>query len=250
MTRAELIRRFVLNSFCDFDEDIEQITKWTVHNGSACGLTITRDEIIQALRELIESGYARAWDAEPRKPAPPAEYPEMPGTEEITADTSFGGTPDGRQYYESRQLQPPFYWNGKLHQDWTPPDASLPRAELIRLLVLASIWEPHVVLEFIQMRMDDLAIRLGTTFSRDEIISALGELISLGYAKAWLLDRGDPPREYDGMPPVEDITPYRAYFWMAPEGLSYHRSDDSWWPFEDNDDGELILRKDWTPPNA
>jgi len=248
MTRAELIRRFVLNTFCDGSEDIEQITKWTVRHGSACGLTIAHEEIIRALRDLIESGYAKALDAEPREHAPPAEYPGMPPPEEITADTCFGSTPEGLDFYKSRSLPQPFYWNGRVHQDWIPPNASLPLAELIRLLVLASIWTGYTTVEFTKMRMDDLAIRLGTTFSRDEIMNALRELIEVGYAKAARLDRGDPACEYAGMPPVEATVPYRVYFWMTPEGLAYHQSDDSWWPFEENGDGELILRKDWVPP--
>jgi hypothetical protein len=248
MTRAELIRRFVVNSFCDASEDIQQITRWAEHDGSACGLTIAHEEIIQALRDLIELGYAKAWDAEPRKPEPPAEYRGMPPLEEITADTCFRGTPEGWEFYESRSLLPPFYWNGRLHQNWIPPDASLPRAELIRVLVLASIWNGYTTVEFTQMRMDDLALRLATTFSRDEIMNALGELIELGYAKAARLDRGDPACEYVGMPPLEDVVPYRAYFWLTPEGRAYHLSNDSWWPFEESDEDELKLGKDWVPP--
>jgi hypothetical protein len=41
MTRAELIRRFVLNSFCDGYEHIEQITKHIDWVGPACGPTIS-----------------------------------------------------------------------------------------------------------------------------------------------------------------------------------------------------------------
>jgi hypothetical protein len=248
MTRAELIRRFVLNSFCDGYEDIEQITKATDEEGPACGLTISHDDIIQALRELIDLGYARALDFEPRKPAPPEEYPGMPSPEEITADTCFKGTPEGLEFYSSRSLPPPFYWNGKLHKDWVPPTGPFPGGELTRMLVIASIWDGFTILDFIQMRLNDLALRLGTTFSSDEIMNALAELVNLGYAKAWRLDRGDPAREYVGMPPVEDIVPYRVYFDVTPQGLAFHLSDDTWWPFEENDDGELNLRKDWVPP--
>src|SRR5580692_4221838 len=74
MTRAELIRMFVLNSFCDDYEDIEQITKQTDELGPKCGLTISHDDIILALRELIELGYAKAWDLTQPKREPIKEY--------------------------------------------------------------------------------------------------------------------------------------------------------------------------------
>ena len=51
MTRAELIRTIVLNSFCDDYEDIVQITKNTDELGPKCGLTISCDDIILALSE-------------------------------------------------------------------------------------------------------------------------------------------------------------------------------------------------------
>jgi len=230
---------------CDDYEDIERIVP-AIEDARKCGVSLSHKEVLDILRELIELGYARAWDFEPRKPAPPEEYPGMPPLEEITAGACFKGTPQGLEFYESRSLPPPFYWNGKLHKDWVPPNGPFPRGELIRVLVLASIWDYYTVVEFIQMRMDDLALRLGTSFSRDEIMSALCDLIEVGYAKAWRIDRGDPAREYEGMPPVEDILPYKAYFYITPEGMDFHLSNDTWWPFDDDDN----LRPDWTPPTS
>jgi hypothetical protein len=236
----------VLNTFCDGDEDIQQISKLT-DDAARCGVTISDEEIIQALRELIELGYAKAWDFQPRKPEPPKEYGGMPPIEEITPlDPCFLGTPEGLEFYKSRSFSPPFYWNGRLHKEWAGPEASLPRQDLIRMLILASIWDSYTTLGFIEMRMNDLALRYSVTISPAEIIQALGELIELGYAKAGQLDRGDPPREYDGMPPVEDIIPWRAYFWVTTKGLEFHNTNSSWWPFDDDDN----LRKDWTPPDA
>jgi hypothetical protein len=48
MTRAELVRMFALDSFCDDYEDIEQITEYMDKQGTECGMTISHDEIIQA----------------------------------------------------------------------------------------------------------------------------------------------------------------------------------------------------------
>jgi hypothetical protein len=48
------------------------------------------------------------------------------------------------------------------------------------------------------------------------------------------------------MPPVEDIMPFGAYFWVTHEGQEFHNARSSWWPFDDDDN----LRKDWVPPDA
>ncbi len=239
MTRAELIRLFVLDSFCDDYEDIEQITKSIDRNSHDCGMTISHDEIIQALRELVEIGYAKAWDFDPREREKPEQYAGLPSTEEIAAGACFKGTPEGLEFYKSHSFPAPFYWNGKLHQDWIPPN------EPISILLLASIWDGYTTFEFIQMRMDDLARRLKTDFSRDEILTTLRKLTDLGYLKAWRLDQGDPPREYEGMPPLEHIRPYRAYFEITPSGMEVQRANYPGWPFDDNQK----IRKGWSPPD-
>jgi hypothetical protein len=42
------------------------------------------------------------------------------------------------------------------------------------------------------------------------------------------------------------IKPWRPYFWVTPEGSAFYLSDDSWWPSEQNADGELDPSKAWT----
>jgi hypothetical protein len=89
--------------------------------------------------------------------------------------------------------------------------------------------------------------KCGMTFSHDEIIQALRELIYLGYARAWKLSFwGDPPKEYEGMPPLHDIIRYEAYFRITREGMVVDLADCPGWPFDDRSD----LRKDWVPPSA
>src|ERR1700733_4104899 len=101
MTRSEWVRRLVLSEFCDGDEDIEWIGKAADH-GAMCGVTVSRDEIIHTLRELVELGYATAWDAVPREPEPPNEYRGMPAVEDITQmDPCFFRTQEGLEFYES-----------------------------------------------------------------------------------------------------------------------------------------------------
>jgi hypothetical protein len=71
-------------------------------------------------------------------------------------------------------------------------------------------------------------------------------LIEIGFAKAWRLSGwGEPPKEYMGMPPMEDIKhPWGAYFYITPEGMEVHLADYPGWPFDDQ--GEL--RANWVAP--
>jgi len=117
------------------------------------------------------------------------------------------------------------------------------------MFTLDTIRDHYMTIGHIEQRRDALANRCGVNISRDEIMQALRELIERGHAKAYDLDTTVwPPKGYDGMPPLEDIKPWGAYFWVTEEGPEFHNASDSWWPFEDSDDDELRLRKDWTPP--
>jgi hypothetical protein len=119
------------------------------------------------------------------------------------------------------------------------------RAELIRLFALNSFCDDYEDIEQITLSISRDSTDCGMTISPAEIIDVLRELIEMGYAKAWRLScRGEPPKEYDGMPPLEDVEPFEAYFYITPEGMKIHMADHPGWPFDDN--GEL--RRDWTPP--
>ena len=52
MTRAELIRLFALNSFCDDYEDIEQITLSISRDSTDCGMTISTPRVRQMSRTV------------------------------------------------------------------------------------------------------------------------------------------------------------------------------------------------------
>ncbi len=186
MTRAELIRRFVLNSFCDDYEDIEQITKATDEVGPACGLTISHEDIIQALRELIELGYAKAWDLEPkRKNKQPHEYPGMPPSQEIgELDVFFMATREGKIIHKTRSPHWPFDDDNNLRQDWVEPKASATREGLIRDFALDSFWDRYMNIEHINKRIGRFgrSERCKIDVSREETIQVLSELIELGYA--------------------------------------------------------------------
>ena len=244
MTRAELIRTIVLNSFCDDYEDIVQITKNTDELGPKCGLTISRDDIILALRELIELGYAKAWDLT-RWAA--TEHEVMPPREKITPlDPRFVRTEEGLAFYEASSTNGPFDEDHNLRESWLQREASSSRGELVGLFILGSFRRvTHLELRHIEMSWNRLAPRYRISISRDEFIQVLQELIGLGYLKAAYRDEG---WRYDGMPPFEDIKPFGAYFWLTGAGSDFHNASDSWWPFEEDNDGELRLRSDWIPP--
>ena len=244
MTRSEWIRRLVLNGICDDYEDIEQITKYVHDVGPRCAITISHDEIIQTLRELIELGYAKAWDLS-RWPDPATtDCQGMPPSEDITPmDPRFFRTEEGLAFQKARSTGGPFDEDHNLREGWLAPEASLRQEELVRLFILDSFRNfTHLRLGHVEMRWDSLAERPGISISRAEIIQALGELIGLGYLKASY--KGREFWQYDGMPPLEDIKPFGAYFWVTGAGWDFLGPNDSWWPFDDDDN----LRKDWVPP--
>ena len=208
MTRAELIRRFVLNSICDDYEDIDRIRRAVEEEGAACGLTIREADILQALRESIQLGYAKAWNLY-RAPTLPSPH---------------------------HDIEP---MNPRLRRT-----AQIPGEDPLSLFIWNSFENcTHTCLAHIEGRWKRLH---QSKISRAQWIKTLRQLIELGCLEASYKDEG---RQYAGMPPIDDIKPYGAYFWVTGTGWDYLQSDDSWWPFEDNADGELHLRSDWDPPS-
>jgi hypothetical protein len=250
VTRAELIRTLVLREICDDFEDILQITNWTVESGSKCGLTVTHDDIIQALRELIEMGHAKAYNLE-RWTDPPAAENEVPAYEEINPmKPRFSRTEKGLAFQEANSASGPYDENHDLRESWPPPELSIKREELARLFILGSFRNyTHVALWFIERNWKALAVHNGISICRDEFIQAFRKLVALGYLEASYKDEG--VWQYDGTPLLEDIKPFGAYFWVTGAGWDFYEARDSWWPFYWNDDkDEFVLRKDWVPPEA
>jgi hypothetical protein len=248
MTRADVIRRILIQGICDDFEDIQRITEWTVPMGSKCGLTITRDDIIQALLELIEQGHAKAYDLKWWADPPATENPR----EEITPlDPRFARTEEGLAFQKASSVGSPFDESHNLRESWPARDLSIPRGELARLFILGSFRNcTHIAVWFIERNWKALSGRNGIAVSRDEFIQAFGELVALGYLKIRYKDLGF--WQYDGMPPLEDIKPFfGAYFWVTGAGWDFYESRDPWWPFEwDYDEDDFVLRKDWVPPEA
>jgi hypothetical protein len=240
---------FVLNACCDDYEDIEQITKQVNELCPQCGLDVAREDILQALRELIELGYVRAWNlAEQQVRKPPRDYVGMPSLEEITALDPYFITRDNLPFREilSTDL---FDDTGTLSAQWIGLEAAMTRAEFVQWFVLNSVRRHYLTIGNLEKRTDALAKQAGISISRNEIIQALSELVELRSVRAKNFAELEDPPEYDSMPPLEDIRPYCAYFMETPEGLEVRRHGPPWWPFEDRDDDELRVREGWVPPS-
>ena len=219
MTRHEFILRLVLNGICDDFEDIERILP-AIEEGKICGVEITYEEVLDALRELIDLGYAKAWDL---YRCSESEQPR----EDIDAMTQrFARTEAGLAFLEDSFALAP-----------------QSREERVSLFIL------NLFRDFNHRtslgNIERASKRDGMAVAREELIHALRHLLSLGYVRADYKD--EPFWQYPGMPPLADIKPYGAYFWATGAGWDFLESDRSWWPWDDDAD-DRVVRKGWTPP--
>lgn len=114
------------------------------------------------------------------------------------------------------------------------------RSELIRRMVLNAMCDDFENVDQIILPVvaRDCA-KLGFTVERSEIVKTLGELVAAGMAKAYLLSghNRDPfSGELQGMPSLDIVEEnFETYFYVTKKGMDLHRSDDTWWPFDDED---------------
>ncbi len=59
--RRELVLRIVLNEISDDYENLHQITKQVGMTIAGCGMTVSLDEILQGLTDLIDAKLAKAY---------------------------------------------------------------------------------------------------------------------------------------------------------------------------------------------
>jgi hypothetical protein len=120
MERREHIRRLVLNSISDDFENVDQIILRDVtRDGSKCGLTIERPDIVAALEGLIEDGLAKAYllsGAMGRDPFA-GELPGMPSLDvvEENFETYFYITKKGMDFHLADNT-----WRPLADEDETP----------------------------------------------------------------------------------------------------------------------------------
>jgi hypothetical protein len=123
MTRLELIRRLVLNEICDDYEDIFQIEKQLGQGLQDVSFSISQEEVIRALAELIELEWARAWDLSSNNPEV-LPYDGMPPTTEIVPwRTYFWATPTGIAINVADDSWSPWNDEGSVRPSWNPPEA-------------------------------------------------------------------------------------------------------------------------------
>ena len=125
------------------------------------------------------------------------------------------------------------------------------RSELIRRMVLDAMCDDYENID--QIILPTVArdcAKLGFSVERSEIVKAVSELVMDGLAKAYLLSCWEPfSTELRGMPPVDVVEEYfQTYFYITKKGMDFHLSDDTWLPFDDEDN----VLPDWhlDPPTA
>jgi hypothetical protein len=99
MNRIELIRWFVLNEISDDYENVDQVILASVANRVAgYGLGVKRAEIVDALRDLVEGGLAKAYTLSPYQPYS-TEIKGMPPLDVVEEDfkTYFYVTNKGKE---------------------------------------------------------------------------------------------------------------------------------------------------------
>ncbi len=124
------------------------------------------------------------------------------------------------------------------------------RREFTRLFVLNTICDDYENIDQIILpnALRDGA-RCGVTIDRGDVVEALASLIEDGLAKAYNLRREPNCCELGGMPDVseiEDCFDFETYFLVTDEGKEVHLSNDSWWPFDKDDN----LRPVWSLDSA
>jgi hypothetical protein len=119
VTRKEFVRRLVLNSICDFGENVDQcILKDVGKDGAKCGLSIDRTEVVETLAGLVADGLAKASFLSPREPEREIQgMPSMDVIEEFFT-TYFFITEKGMALHLSDDIWYPFDDDGNLRPDW------------------------------------------------------------------------------------------------------------------------------------
>jgi hypothetical protein len=125
MNRTELIQRLSLNAISDDFENVDQVIfRDAAGQAAKCGLTIGRSEVVDALKTLVETGMAKAYDlsASVRDPFL-GELKRMPLLDVIEEDfkTCFYVTKKGMEFHLVDATEWPFDDEGELRPDWKPP---------------------------------------------------------------------------------------------------------------------------------
>jgi hypothetical protein len=119
-SRRELIRLLTLNEISDDYENLTvSIAGPVTRVGKDCGLTIEKSEIVEALKELVELGWATAYLPNPHELV---EIEGMPPLDNLEGQDGawFYITEAGRKFQNEYDGYP-FDEQGEMRKDWTPP---------------------------------------------------------------------------------------------------------------------------------
>jgi len=111
-------------------------------------------------------------------------------------------------------------------------------------LVLSEISDDYENIDQVILpEVSKVCAKCGLVIERSEIVDALARLIQDGLAKAYELSCWEPfSTELHGMPVVDLVEEdFKTYFYITKQGKDFHLSDDTWWPFDDQEE----LRPNW-----
>ncbi len=118
---------FTLNSMSDDYENLTVSIMPSVNRDAAVGgMTIEKPEVVHALQELVELGWAKAWQCTGTEIT--EEFDHIPSLEEMEGEEPGGFS--GAWFYiteAGRKVQNeydawPFDEQGEMRKDWTPPE--------------------------------------------------------------------------------------------------------------------------------
>jgi hypothetical protein len=116
-----------------------------------------------------------------------------------------------------------------------PLEQMIDRNELVRRLVLNAICDDYENVDQVILRdVAQDAAKLGLDLERPDVVAALANLVHDGLAKAYRLS--SKAEELEGMPPLDVVEEdFKTYFYITKKGMDLHLSDDSWWPFDEEE---------------
>ena len=128
MTRAELLRRFILNAVCDDYEELEMIYYCVYRDATECHLWIERADVMDALMEAVESGFVKAYRVRAVPPKVLEVMEGMPSAEERETPFTiwYYLTPKGKQLHMSDDDDLPWDEQGRIKEGWVGPEGWFP----------------------------------------------------------------------------------------------------------------------------
>jgi hypothetical protein len=121
-TRSELVRMLVLNEICDDYENLAVSIEMPIkERGGRCGLYIEKEEIVEALTELFDLGWAKAYHLDGERTTVFKTMPSLTEMEDFSG-AWFYRTEEGLRAQLENWEPWPFDDDDELKKNWTPPE--------------------------------------------------------------------------------------------------------------------------------